>query len=191
MKLYTTTPFIMIAIGGSFGAVSRFYLNIFIETDILNYFHFLNFGELSISFKIPAIFASFPVGILVVNMLGSLILGGFLTYMQYAGSNNIPLRNFVAVGFLGSFTTFSTFIIDSIKCLLFFLMHSPPWQGIFPHLKDISPFFEEHFSLYGNEFLLSHSFLFALCNILLNLILCLVCVGVGYGFMRKRYEKTK
>lgn len=189
MKL--RSPFIMIALGGCLGALSRFYLNIFIETDILNYFDSFSLSERFKVLQMSAVFANFPFGILLINMLGSFILGVFLTYMQYAEKNNIPLRNFFVVGFLGSLTTFSTFIIDSMRCLLRFVMHSASWQDVFPHLKTISHSFEQHFSFYTPVFLLSHSLLFAVCNILLNLILCLLCVGLGYRLMRKSYGVKK
>lgn len=187
-------PFIMIALGGALGALSRFYLNVFIEADSLlffNSFNVFNFDELFEVLEMPNFFAIFPLGILLINMIGSFFLAVFITYMQYTESSNIALRNFVAVGFLGSFTTFSTFIMDSLKCLVFFVMNSAAWQKVFPHLKTISYSFERHFSFSASEFLLSHSLLFAISNILLNLILCLVCVGVGYKLVRKRYEVGK
>jgi len=53
--------------------------------------------------------ADFPYGTLLVNVVGSFILALFLTLTT--GKLAVPpeTRLFVAVGFLGSFTTFSSF----------------------------------------------------------------------------------
>lgn len=47
----------------------------------------------------------FPYGILIVNVLGSFVIGVAL------GSRE-SLHSLIAVGFAGSFTTWSTFILD-------------------------------------------------------------------------------
>lgn len=47
----------------------------------------------------------FPYGILIVNVLGSLIIGLALGSSQ-------SLHSFAAIGFAGAFTTLSTFILD-------------------------------------------------------------------------------
>ncbi len=58
--------------------------------------------------------AEFPYGTLAVNVSGSLLLG----FLVAAGSHYLALspqlRLMMMVGFLGSFTTFSTFAVDSI-----------------------------------------------------------------------------
>ena len=58
--------------------------------------------------------AEFPYGTLAVNISGSLLLG----FLVAAGSHYLALspqlRLMMMVGFLGSFTTFSTFAVDSI-----------------------------------------------------------------------------
>jgi CrcB protein len=55
---------------------------------------------------------AFPVGTLVINVTGSLALGAM--YGHYAGGG-VPghVRLLVAVGFLGAYTTFSTFAIET------------------------------------------------------------------------------
>ena len=53
--------------------------------------------------------ADFPYGTLLVNVVGSFILALFLTLTTGKLSVSPEIRLFVAVGFLGSFTTFSSF----------------------------------------------------------------------------------
>ena len=58
---------------------------------------------------------SFPLATLLINIAGSVMMGVFVGLMirfMPPGENN--MRLFVAVGALGSFTTFSTFSLDTI-----------------------------------------------------------------------------
>jgi CrcB protein len=54
----------------------------------------------------------FPWGTLVVNVLGSLLLGGLIETLAIAWSPSAAVRGFLAVGILGAFTTFSAFSMD-------------------------------------------------------------------------------
>lgn len=61
--------------------------------------------------------AAFPVGTLVVNVTGSLILG-FLYALAGSRLDISPeLRLLAAVGFLGSYTTFSSYTVESLALL--------------------------------------------------------------------------
>ena len=86
-----------IAIGGAFGSVSRFIVA-------------REMGRLLGNFL--------PYGTLIVNILGSLVLGWLATLFLDRQGINSALRLGIAVGFLGAFTTFSTFSLESVQLLL-------------------------------------------------------------------------
>ncbi len=54
----------------------------------------------------------FPFGTLIVNVVGSFIMGVLTEGMALAWTVSAELRLFLVVGFLGAFTTFSTFSLD-------------------------------------------------------------------------------
>jgi CrcB protein len=56
--------------------------------------------------------ASFPLGTLLINVLGSLLLS-FLAALVLAGTVRPEWRLILGTGFLGAFTTFSTFELES------------------------------------------------------------------------------
>jgi CrcB protein len=80
-----TDPAALVGLGGAIGAVARYLL-----------------GE-----AIPA--ESFPFGTLTVNVLGSFVLG-FVTFLGVGEE----LLLFVGTGACGSFTTFSSFSVDTV-----------------------------------------------------------------------------
>ncbi|MEL0116014.1 MAG: fluoride efflux transporter CrcB [Gammaproteobacteria bacterium] len=82
---------LLIGLGGSLGAISRYLLN-----------------EIVIKY-IPT---SFPTGILVVNIIGCLVIGLLLGNSMMSKDH---VYYFFAVGFLGSFTTMSTFSYQTIE----------------------------------------------------------------------------
>ncbi len=88
--------YLAIAIGGAIGACLRFALSEWM-------LHL--FGR------------AFPFGTLLVNILGSFVIGllyGLLISEQIAPN---PWRIFVGIGVLGAFTTFSTFSMDTVLML--------------------------------------------------------------------------
>lgn len=60
----------------------------------------------------------FPYATLFINITGSLILGFFITLVTERFLIDPRWRLFFAVGFLGSYTTFSTYTYESISLLL-------------------------------------------------------------------------
>jgi len=91
--------FVYIFIGGGLGAVSRFALSSAVQT----------LAEQTRLHRIP-------VGILACNLLGSLLIGALFGYIasRYEG-HPAWLHPFAVTGFLGAFTTFSTFALDTQK----------------------------------------------------------------------------
>ncbi len=80
-----------IGLGGSLGAIARAYA-----------VHFTNK-------HIPL---EFPLGILLVNLIGSFIIGILIAYFShYTISMNV--KAFLTTGFLGALTTYSTFAIET------------------------------------------------------------------------------
>ncbi len=62
--------------------------------------------------------AAFPIGILIVNVLGSLLLGLIVGLLANdVSSGAAQLRLLLAVGLCGGFTTFSTFSLDTVRLL--------------------------------------------------------------------------
>ena len=60
---------------------------------------------------------SLPWGTLVVNVAGSYILGFFLVFEMNRLTLSPAVRNFVAIGILGAFTTFSTFSYEAVNLI--------------------------------------------------------------------------
>jgi len=83
----------LIGIGGFFGSIARFVFSKYIN----NYF------------------SGFPAGTLFVNVTGSFILG-LLLYLVASGKNISPeVRDLIAIGFIGAYTTMSTFAYESFR----------------------------------------------------------------------------
>ncbi len=88
---------LFIGMGGFFGALSRYYLSGLIQSWSRS--------------------VDFPYGTLAVNLIGCFIIG-FLAHLVGAyGILSPELRLLVLVGFLGSFTTFSTFESEAFALL--------------------------------------------------------------------------
>ena len=59
----------------------------------------------------------FPVGTLVVNLTGSIALGFVLRYALGTASISPEMRVMLTTGFLGGYTTFSTFSYESVALI--------------------------------------------------------------------------
>ena len=55
----------------------------------------------------------FPFGTLIVNVLGSFVMGLFAGYFAYRAGVPQHMRLFLTTGILGGFTTFSAFSLDT------------------------------------------------------------------------------
>ncbi len=88
------TPSLLVALGGGLGAVSRFWIREYL----------------------PIITGShFPFSTLFVNVLGCFLAGFAFLWLEQSGAHwSFGKMVFFFVGFLGAFTTFSAFALDSL-----------------------------------------------------------------------------
>jgi fluoride exporter len=61
--------------------------------------------------------ATFPLGTMIINLTGSLVLGFFMTLATDRLMLDPRWRLLFAVGFLGAYTTFSTYTYESFDLL--------------------------------------------------------------------------
>ena len=87
---------IAIASGGAIGALMRFWVS--------NWTYQV-FGR------------NFPYGTLMVNVLGSLLMGFLFIWLTERAAVSAEWRGIILVGFLGAFTTFSTFSIETFNLI--------------------------------------------------------------------------
>jgi CrcB protein len=59
----------------------------------------------------------FPLGTLVINVIGSLVLGFVVRYAMETPAVSTEARAFLSIGLCGGFTTFSTFSYESALLL--------------------------------------------------------------------------
>jgi CrcB protein len=85
-----------IGLGGFIGSVSRYLI------------------QVMISARLPV---SFPSGTIAVNLIGCLLIGLFFGYVESRHWFSPQVRLFVTIGFLGSFTTFSTFAFENLELI--------------------------------------------------------------------------
>lgn len=61
--------------------------------------------------------ASFPLGVLLVNVIGSFVFGVAIRYGVQTGSMSDSTRMLITTGLCGGFTTFSAFSMDIVDGL--------------------------------------------------------------------------
>ena len=86
---------LLVGIGGFTGSIARYLVYVFIEKRLTSYF---------------------PLSTFVVNIMGSLILG-IIAALVFKNHINESMRLLLAIGFCGSFTTFSTFAYENLQLL--------------------------------------------------------------------------
>jgi CrcB protein len=57
---------------------------------------------------------AFPLATLIINVLGSFLMGLLAEAFVLRGAGGHPLKLFLTTGMLGGFTTFSTFSLDAV-----------------------------------------------------------------------------
>lgn len=81
--------FLIVGIGGMFGSLTRYSLGQYIQKHLGKYF---------------------PIGTIIINLTGALVLG-----ILNAANLNAKFYILLCDGFLGAYTTFSTFMFDGVK----------------------------------------------------------------------------
>jgi CrcB protein len=90
--------YLAVAVGGAIGSVGRFWLA---------------------SFMLRLTGPQFPWGTILINILGSFVIGWFAAITaaggRYQASND--MRAFIMIGICGGFTTFSSFSLQTVDLL--------------------------------------------------------------------------
>ena len=97
--------YLLVGIGGFLGAVSRFALA---------------------NWAVRLCGGPFPLGTFIVNVSGSFLLGIALAVLEDEALLDAPQRHFLIAGFLGAYTTFSTFSYESLHLF----QHGPVLLGV-------------------------------------------------------------
>ena len=83
---------ILVLAGGAIGTLARYYTSGFAQKFVSN---------------------GFPIGTLMVNLIGSFVIG--LLWGLFENQSSTQLRTFLFVGVLGGFTTFSAYSIETLN----------------------------------------------------------------------------
>ena len=83
---------LLVIVGGAMGSLARFLMSGFAQKYVSN---------------------GFPIGTLVVNLMGSFIIG--LLWGVFENQSANQLRIFLFVGVLGGFTTFSAYSVETLN----------------------------------------------------------------------------
>lgn len=88
--------FIYILLGGATGSLLRYFIAEFLSSKNTT---------------------SFPIGTFAVNIIGSLLIGFLFGLFSVNGTLDEKLKYLVFIGFLGGFTTFSSFALENMRLL--------------------------------------------------------------------------
>ncbi|MDB5228532.1 MAG: crcB [Bacteroidota bacterium] len=88
--------YVYITVGGASGCLLRYLVILFISSKSTS---------------------SFPVGTFLVNILGCMLIGLLFGFFSVNGEVDDRMRFLLFVGFLGGFTTFSSFAFESMRLM--------------------------------------------------------------------------
>ncbi|MEX1665929.1 fluoride efflux transporter CrcB [Zhongshania arctica] len=89
--------YLLIAIGGAFGALSRYGIGRAVNIYLAQ--------------------VHWPLGTFAINIVGSFTIGALYVVITEKSALHADWRYVLIVGFLGAFTTFSTFSLESVAML--------------------------------------------------------------------------
>jgi len=87
-------PYLWVGLGGFFGASSRYFMGRLLQSQV-----------------------GFPFATLFVNVVGSFLIGVLSVWLFQRSQFGDELRLLLMVGFLGSFTTFSAFSLETLALI--------------------------------------------------------------------------
>jgi CrcB protein len=88
--------YLMIALGGALGALARYFVALWVQ---------------------QRVGGTFPIGTFLVNVSGCLIMGIAMTLLTEGGALHPNWRFLVPIGFIGAYTTFSTFEMETFRAI--------------------------------------------------------------------------
>ena len=88
------TAYAWVALGGALGAMARAFVGAWVQTRV---------------------HSAFPWGTFLINASGSLLLGFVATLLSENIVTQPNIRPFITIGFIGAYTTFSTFEYESFR----------------------------------------------------------------------------
>ena len=91
------TNLLLVAIGGSIGASSRYLFYLIFKNYLFTNYYF--------------------VSTFLVNIIGSFLIGYIISVTESKNLSEDFIKYFIIIGILGSFTTFSTFSFETIELL--------------------------------------------------------------------------
>lgn len=97
-----------VGIGGFIGSVIRYLIALFFNSRFTPNHESHNFSNLIFTL---------PLHTLLVNIIGSLLIGIFISYFKFAEIESQSLKLFMTTGLMGGLTTFSTFSFEVFELL--------------------------------------------------------------------------
>ncbi|MEU6645485.1 CrcB family protein [Saccharomonospora sp. NPDC046836] len=95
---------LVIAAGGALGSLARYGMGV----------------------ALPHPPGGFAVSTLLTNVLGCLLIGVLMVVITETAQPHRLLRPFLGIGLLGGFTTFSTYVLDTVDAA----QHDRPWTAL-------------------------------------------------------------
>ncbi len=100
-----------VAVGGVLGALAR----------------------LGLAAAIPHTSTGFPLSTLIINVIGSVLIGVLMVSLGHLRRPHPLARPFLGVGILGGFTTFSTYVVDAQQLIV----HDRAWLALLSLLATL------------------------------------------------------
>ena len=95
MPMNLSLNLLYVGIGGAVGACCRYSLSLLLAMELTR----------------------FPVATLYANLIGAFVAGAVATWFWSRGLFGTPMQLIIIVGFLGGFTTFSAFSVETLRLL--------------------------------------------------------------------------